>query len=563
MPKKLIYVFFALFFYQFSFATTSSPVAAIGAMVVSSSPLASEVGLQVLKQGGNAIDAATAIGYALAVVDPCCGNIGGGGFMLIHFKNGKNTFINFRERAPLAIKPEMFLKNNQPDTDLSQQGYLAVGVPGTVKGLNYALQKYGSMPLHQVMQPAIELAEKGFTMPESLSQQISRQRDKFLQEKNIAAIFLKDDAAYPANSLFKQLDLASSLKAIADDGDKAFYQGKISAEIVKASQAQGGVLSEKDFRQYYVTESKPVICHYRGFEIITSPPPSSGGVVLCEMLKILEAYPLTNYGYNAFKTKFLMIEAMRYAYEDRNRYLGDPAFMQNPINYLLSAEHIKSIQKKINFQQQKLSNVSKQKMEPMQTTNYAVVDKDGNAVVVTYTLNGFFGAKVIAGNTGFFLNNEIDDFSLAPGTANFYGLVQGKSNLVEGGKRPLSSMAPTIVLKDEKTKLLIGAAGGSTITTQILLAITNVIDFHMNIAEAINSPRFHFQGSPNIVYMEPNAFSAEVEKELIDKGYRLKTGFISKNRNTWGESTGIERDFIDQQWLGSADERYHGAALGY
>ncbi|MEM1243516.1 MAG: gamma-glutamyltransferase [Pseudomonadota bacterium] len=563
MKKLIIWLFCILYFP--CFAAAPQPASGANAMVVSAHPLATQVGLNILKRGGNAIDAAVAMGYTLAVVDPCCGNIGGGGFMLLHLANGKNYFLNFREKAPLNINVKDYFKDGKPDVKKIRSGYLAVGVPGTVMGLNTALERFGTLSLQQVIAPAIQLAQQGFVIQPKDIKVYDKFLPKLRQSANVAKIFYPNSKALAVGDKFKQPRLAQTLTLIAKDGSKAFYQGPIAKAIVQASARNGGALSLKDFTDYTVEIGKPLICSYQNNTIITSPPPSSGGVTLCEMLNVLSAYPLKSLGFHSAASTHYIVEAMRYAYADRNRYLGDPDFINNPIEKLLSKQHAQMIRNAIKpFKAGNSKNMGlQQTAEPLETTSYAVVDSKGNAVSVTYTLNGAFGAKVIAGNTGFFLNNEMDDFTLQPGTANMFGLVQGQANRIQPGKRPLSSMTPTIVLKDNQVYLVLGAAGGSTIITQILQILLNVIDYNMNISTAIAAPRFHMQWLPDIVFMEPLAFSPDTQKLLRKMGYKLQTGFLFYG-NYWGFSAGIQRDFQNKNYLGAADIRYgNGNAKGF
>ena len=499
-------------------------------IVVSTQHEASEVGLQILKQGGNAVDAAVAVGYALAVTDPCCGNIGGGGFMLIHLASGKDTFINFRETAPLAATQNMYLnKQGKVISGLSTKGYLAVAVPGTVKGLEHALSQYGTMTRKEVMSPAIKLAEKGFVLQSGDINILSSSTSKFAQQPEIAKIFLKNGKVpYRVEDRLVQKDLARTLKLITELGPDAFYKGTIAQQIVKASNANGGILTKADFANYTVDETQPLRCNYRGYEIISAPPPG-GGVTLCQMLNILEGYPLGKLGFHSVGSLHPMLEAMLYAYADRNRYLGDPKFVNNPVKQLLSKEYAARIQTRIlpnraTPPKQIYSSITTS--EGTNTTHYSIQDRYGNAVAVTYTINSYFGAGVIAAQTGFFLNNEMDDFSSSPGVPNQFGLVQGNANAIQPGKRPLSSMSPTIITKNSKVFMVTGSPGGSTIPTTILQIITNVIDYGMNINQAVNAPRIHYQGLPNVVVTDPYALKSSVVQDLWGIGYRVTPFFL-------------------------------------
>jgi gamma-glutamyltranspeptidase/glutathione hydrolase len=494
-------------------------------MVVTAQHLASEVGADILRRGGNAVDAAVAVGYALAVTHPCCGNLGGGGFMTIHLADGRNTFINFREKAPLAARADMFLDaRGNPVSDKSLNGYLAAGVPGTVLGLETARQEYGTLPRAALMAAAIRLAQDGFILTRGDVDELEVGSAEFRRQPNVAAIFLHRGVPFKPGERLVQKDLAATLRAVSEGGAHAFYHGAIAAAVAASAHADGGLLTEQDFAAYTVTESAPVSCKYRGFTILSAPPPSSGGVALCEMLQVLEAYPLKTLGFHSAESVHLMAEAMRHAYRDRNIYLGDPAFVDNPIASLLSAQHMEAIRGQIQPHRATPSSAlgnDAAAAEKATTTHYSVADAQGNLVSATYTINDDFGAKVIAGNTGFFLNDEMDDFTAKPGVANLFGLVQGKANAIAPGKRPLSSMTPTIVLKDGKPLLVVGTPGGSRIITTVLEVIVNVIDHGMTLQEAVDAPRIHQQWLPDTVAGEPFAFSADTARSLTQMGYRV------------------------------------------
>jgi gamma-glutamyltranspeptidase / glutathione hydrolase len=531
-------------------------VSAKNGMVVTSQHEASQAGVKILLAGGNAIDAAVAVGYALAVTDPCCGNLGGGGFMLIHLADGKEVFIDFREIAPLAANRNMYLdKNGNVIKGLSTKGYLAVGVPGTVKGFDFALANYGTLSRQQVINPAIALAEKGFILQEGDVKILQANRDKF-QDANVAKIFLKDGKdSYEVGDRLIQKNLAQTLKLIATQGTDAFYKGAIAQKIVSASQENRGILSLKDFANYSVVTKEPIRCNYRGYEVISSPPPG-GGTTVCQMLNILEGYNLKELGVHSVESLHLMFWAMRYAYRDRNSYLGDPAFVKIPLDKLLSKQYAEQIRSKINRDRNNIKQNSSK--EGTNTTHYSVVDKYGNAVSVTSTINSNFGAGVIASDTGFFLNNEMNDFTSKTGVANQFGLVQGEANIIEPGKRPLSSMSPTIVTKNEKVFLVTGSPGGSTIPTTVVQVITNIIDYGMTVERAVNTPRIHYQGSPNLVLSEPYALNSKTVQNLWEKGYKV-TPFL-----TWGAAESIQVNLKDNSFLGINDSRKSaGKAIGY
>ena len=494
-------------------------------MVVTAQHLASEVGADILRRGGNAVDAAVAVGYALAATHPCCGNLGGGGFMTIHLADGRDTFINFREKAPLAARADMFLDaHGDPISDKSLNGYLAAGVPGTVLGLETARREYGTLPRAVLMAPSIQLAEKGFILTRGDVDVLEVGSAEFRGQPNVAAIFLHQGVPFKPGERLVQKDLAATLRAISEGGADAFYHGAIAAAVAASAHANGGLLTEQDFAAYAITESAPISCKYRGFTILSAPPPSSGGVTLCEMLQVLEAYPLRTLGFHSGESVHLMAEAMRHAYRDRNLSLGDPAFVDNPIARLLSVQHAQAIRAQIQPRRATPSSAlgdAAAASEKATTTHYSVADAHGNLVSATYTINDDFGAKVIAGDTGFFLNDEMDDFTAKPGVANLFGLVQGNANAIAPGKRPLSSMTPTIVLKDGKPVLVVGTPGGSRIITTVLEIIVNVIDHGMTLQEAVDAPRIHQQWLPDTVAGEPFALSADTVSSLTQMGYHV------------------------------------------
>lgn len=508
------------------YAASEPAAEARNGMVVSSQHLASQAGADILKAGGNAVDAAVAVGYAQAVVNPCCGNIGGGGFMTLHLADGKNIFINFRETAPASASADMYLdKDGNLIKDASLYGYLAAGVPGTVKGLDYALEKYGTMKREQVMAPAIKLARDGFILTRADTDVLDTTTARFKQDPEAARIFLKPDgSAFQPGDRLIQSDLANTLERIAKEGPPAFYEGDIPQIVEKASQAGGGKLTAKDFVDYTISEVAPVTCTYRGYEFISAPPPSSGGVTICQTLNILEGYDLKAMGFNSADYIHTLTEAMRHSYMDRNTFLGDPAFVKNPTEKLTSKAYAEELRKEIipgkatpSAQVQPGTGPH----EKPETTHYSVVDNKGNAVSTTYTINGRFGAVVIPPGTGFFLNDEMDDFTTKIGEKNMYGLVQGERNAIAPGKRPLSSMSPTIVTKDGKIFLVLGSPGGSRIISITLQTALNIIDHGMAPQEAVNAPRIHHQWLPDEVYYEQRGVSKD-SLNLLDKmGYKM------------------------------------------
>lgn len=492
-------------------------------MVVTAQHLASNAGIAILKAGGNAVDAAIAVGYAEAVVNPCCGNVGGGGFMLLHLGR-RNIFINFRETAPGAASANMYLDAaGNPVPNASLFGYKAVGVPGTVMGLDLALKVYGRLSRARVMAPAIHLARDGFILTKNDTDILNAQTAQFQKNPELARIFLHPDgsALKPGDRLV-QSDLANTLEHIAAAGPDYFYRGAVAQEIVKSAATDGGILNEKDFANYRVTQDAPIHCTYRGYTFLSAPPPSSGGATLCEILNILEGYDLKSLGFHSAAATRLMIEAMRYAYADRNDSLGDPAFVANPIHKLLSKDYAAAVRMKIDANVKTQPDLSVATERP-ETTHYSIIDRHGNAASVTYTLNGSFGALEVAPGTGVLLNDEMDDFTVKPGVANQFGLVQGTNNAIAPGKRPLSSMAPTIVLKDGRPFLVLGSPGGSRIITATLEAAINVIDYGMSPLAAVNAPRIHYQGQPDQVFLEADALTADAEQVLRMEGYTLVT----------------------------------------
>ncbi len=522
-------------------ALGASPAPAEGenGMVVTAQHLATDVGLEVLKAGGNAVDAAVAVGYALAVTYPTAGNLGGGGFMTIRLADGTTTFLDFRERAPQAATRDMYLDDaGEPVPGASTDTYLAVGVPGSVAGFEMAREKYGTRTREELIAPALRLAQEGFALEAGDVESFESGNDMLALDPAAAAIFLKDGQPLPLGTTLVQADLAGTLKAISDGGVDAFYKGATADLIVKASAANGGILAKADFEAYKVRELEPVECSYRGYDIVSSPPPSSGGLIICEILNILEGYPISYLGYGSAETTRLMVEAMRHAYVDRNTALGDPDFVENPVAKLTSDAYAEEIRAQIDPYRAGVSaDLTPAGFgESTETTHYSIIDKDGNAVAVTYTLNGSFGTGKVAEGTGVLLNNEMDDFTMKPGVPNLYGLVQGAANAIEPGKSPLSSMSPTIVSKDGAPFMVIGSPGGSRIITITLEAIMNVVDHGMTLQEAIDAPRVHHQWLPDRVYIEPRGLSPDTLRILAGQGYTVG---VDPDWPIWGEAAGI------------------------
>ncbi|MDB5403520.1 MAG: gamma-glutamyltransferase [Rhodopila sp.] len=513
-------------------AASLPPTESATGLVVSAQHLAAEAGIEILRQGGNAIDAAVAVGYAEAVVNPCCGNIGGGGFLTAHLADGRDVFLNFRETAPAAATRDMYLDaDGQPIQGASLHGWKSAGVPGSVLGFDTALAKYGTMPRRAVMAQAIRLARQGFILTAADADILARGAPLLRQNPAAARIFLRPDRSpLQAGDRLRQPELALTLQAISSHGPDAFYQGKIPQAVEAASRAGDGVITAADFAAYRVTESAPLSCTYRGHVVESAPPPSSGGATICETLNILEGYDLRGMGFHSAEAIHVMTEAFRLAFFDRNTYLGDPAFVHAPLGRLMSGSYAARLRGQIG--EKATSSISLGPAvapagERQETTHFSVIDKMGGAVAVTYTINGGFGAGVIAGNTGFLMNDEMDDFTTKPGAPNQFGLVQGEANAIAPGKRPLSSMAPTIVLKGDGLKhgpveMVLGSPGGPRIITAIVETILNIIDYGMDPQEAVDAPRLHHQWMPDVLYAEPFAISPDTRPLLEQMGYHIQ-----------------------------------------
>lgn len=515
------------------FAWTISPDFANGqeanqyehAAVVSAHPEATKVGVAVMKAGGNAIDAAVAVQFALAVVYPNAGNIGGGGFLLYRNHKGQVDALDYREKAPFKASRDMYLDSKgDAITDKSLFGALASGVPGTVDGMVKAHQKYGKLSWKAVVQPAIDLAERGFPISTLQASELNRNRPSFLKYNRKPTAFVKD-GEWKAGDLLQQSTLAGTLKLIRDKGRSGFYSGKVAEAIVSSMQHTGGVITARDLKDYQSIWRKPVTGSYKNYKVISMPPPSSGGIALLTMLEQVAKYPLGKWGYQQDSTVQLMVEVERRAYADRSSYLGDPDFFKVPQKGLLDTAYISSRLKDISFNEATPSSAVKPGDLPYheseQTTHYSIVDAAGNSVSATTTLNGSYGSLVVVEGGGFILNNEMDDFSVKPGAPNFYGLVGGVANAIEPGKRMLSSMTPTIIEKDGKLLMVVGTPGGSTIITSVFQTILNVLDFGMNMQQAVAAPRFHHQWLPDEVFTEQGAISEEVRNRLQAKGYKI------------------------------------------
>ena len=506
------------------------PVLAPHGMVASQEKRATHIGVEILKAGGNAVDAAVAVGFALAVTHPQAGNIGGGGFMLVHLASRSETIaIDYRETAPAAMTRDVFLDaKGEADPKKSRDSALGIGVPGTVAGLALAHAKYGSgkFTLAQLIAPAIKLAREGFAVDDELADTLPRAAPRLAAWPAAAKIFLKEGGApLGRGDTLTQGDLAASLETIARDGPRAFYEGPLAEKIVAGVRAAGGIMTADDLKNYQAIERAPVRGSYRGYDIASMPPPSSGGVHLIQILNILEGSPLRELGAGAAATLHLMIEAMKPAYADRSEYLGDPAFVQVPVAGLTSKKYAATLRQAIDPEHARPSETIRPGNPPHegdQTTHFSVVDAAGNAVANTYTLNFYYGLGLVADGTGILLNNELDDFAAKPGAANAFGLLGGDANAPGPGKRPLSSMSPTIVFHDGKVALVTGTPGGSRIITTVLQVILNVIDHRMNIAEAVAAPRIHHQWMPDRVFTE-RGLSPDTIRLLEAKGHSFIT----------------------------------------
>ncbi|MFN0105693.1 MAG: gamma-glutamyltransferase [Bryobacteraceae bacterium] len=536
----------------------AQPVRARKAMVVSREANATDAGVAVLRAGGNAIDAAAAVGFALAVTHPSAGNLGGGGFMLIRFADGRATFIDFRERAPLHATRDMYLDKDGKPTRDSVLGWRAAGVPGTPRGLEYAQRKHGKAKWTDVVAPAVKLAREGFTVGYGLATSLKGARNlaEFPDSKRI---FQKNGGFHEAGDKLVQPELAGVLERIQKHGARDFYEGE-TARILAAEMAKnGGMITLDDLKQYQVAEREPLKGDFRGFQVITAPPPSSGGIGILQMLAVLEKTGYEKQGAGSAQAIHYTAEAMRRYYADRAEHLGDPDFWPVPVSKLLSPVYVNKLRASIDPNKATNSDEIKagdlKTMESTETTHYSIVDSEGNCVAVTYTLNGSYGSGVTVPGLGILLNNEMDDFSVKPGHPNMFGALGGEANAIVPRKRPLSSMSPSIVLKDDKPFLIVGTPGGTRILTSVMQVIQNVIDFKMNAQDAVNFPRFHHQWRPDKLQMEPQ-FSPDTRKLLEQRGHTVE---IVRNIC---EMAVIQ--FEESGWLaGAADPRSEGKAAGY
>ncbi len=530
---------------------------ASSAMVVSGSPIASAVGAEILKKGGNAVDAAVAVGFALAVVHPEAGNLGGGGYMVIRLADGTVRALDYRETAPRRASRDMYLDQQGAVSDRSVIGHLAAGVPGSVAGMAEAHRRYGSLPWRVLVEPAARLAREGFVIDEFRSRSIASAARKLEQFPASRSQFLPNGEPPAPGTLFQQPDLAMSLQAIADSGASVFYRGYIADLIVAEMGRGGGIISKDDLTGYRAIWRDPVVIRYRGHTIYSMPPSSSGGVTLAEILNILEGYdPLPPFG--TAESVHLKAEAMRRAFIDRNRYLGDPAFVSMPLDRLLSKEYAAALRGEIDPKRaSKTPAFVSSGSEGINTTHYSIVDSHGNAVSVTTTINSSYGSGVTVTGAGFLLNNQMDDFAAAPGRPNQYGLVQGEANAIAPGKRMLSAMTPSIVLDREgQLMMVLGTPGGPTIITSVAQVILNVIDHGMTLAEAVAAPRIHHQAWPDQIFYERGSLSEAVVETLRALGHR-----VEERSGYSGDIAAIERR--SGQWIGVPDPRRGGGAAGY
>jgi len=541
---------------------SKDPVRAKNGMVVSANEIASMVGVSILEKGGNAIDAAVAVGFALAVTYPQAGNLGGGGFMVIHLENGNSTTIDYREKAPSSAFRDMFLdERGEYDESKSTQGWSSSGVPGSVAGLLYALDNYGTMELKEIIEPAIKLADIGFPIDYRFARTLNSYKNQFSKNDATKKIFTSEFGKFIAGDLFVQTDLAYTLKLISEFGIEGFYEGPVAKLISQQSSNNGGYITLEDLSNYEPEEREPVYGKYRGYKIISIGPPSSGGIALIETLNALENFNIEKSDWGSSKYIHNVTEILKYVYADRSKHLGDEDFYSVPKEWLLSKERGKEIASKVSQHAKPSIEIFPGKQfteESEETTHYNVIDIKGNMVSTTTTLNSTFGNKIVVDGTGFLLNNEMDDFSAKPGVPNQFGLLGGEANSIEPNKRMLSAMTPTIILdQDDEPFMTIGSPGGSTIITVVLQVILNVIDFGMDIQTAIDMPRFHHQWMPDQIDYEPFGMSEDVKNNLIETGHKLgRLRFL-------GRAEGIIIDNNNGIFWGASDPRGYGKAVGF
>ena len=566
LKTYLVIILSAILIILINITGASKPFKSKNGMVVTASKIASKVGVEILKAGGNAVDAAVAVGFTLAVTYPYAGNIGGGSFMVIHLQDGTNTTIDFRERAPFTAYRNMYLdKDGNVIENMSLEGAASVGVPGSVAGLIYALEKYGTMKLSKVIQPAIELAENGWAVESQDSESFYKFLEVFSKYPSSLKIFTNNGVPYKEGDLFKQPDLAWTLKQIRDKGHDGFYEGKVSDYFIQQMMNMGGFITHADIEKYKPVEREPVIGRYREYKIISMAPPSSGGIALIQLLNILENFDIEKDEWGSSRNIHRLAEAMKYVFADRTYHLGDGDFYPVPIDGLISKKYAKTIFERIKDYAVPSAEIfagdSLKCYESMETTHYSVYDSSGNAVSVTTTLNSAFGSKVVVEGAGFLLNNEMNDFSEKSGVPNQFGLLGTDANAIEPGKRMLSSMTPTIVLKDDKPFIILGSPGGSMIITTVLQVLMNCIDFNMNIQEAINAPRIHHQWQPDKIFFEKFAINKDAMDNLVNMGYDFSD--MNDRIKTIGLVHGIMIDQNNQIIYGASDSRANGSAEGF
>ncbi len=538
-------------------------------MVVAQEPIAAVVGRDVLKSGGNAVDAAVAVGFALAVTHPVAGNIGGGGFMLIRLADGKTDFLDFRECAPAKASRDMYLDAEGNPTRDSIYGWRSSGVPGSVAGFAFAHKKYGSKPWRELVAPAVKLAGDGFEVSEPFATSLEKSQTALSANAESKRIFLKDGTLYTPGQTFKQPELAATLARIAQDGAKGFYEGETARLLAAAMAAHGGLITLDDLENYKVAERTPLEGNYKSFHIITAPPPSAGGIGLLQMMGMLDGTNYQSDGADSPKAVHYEAEAMRRFYADRSEYLGDPAFYNVPVRQLLDPKYLAWRRGSIDADRATPSDIIGPGLpravaahlswwESAETTHYNVVDDKGNAVAVTYTLNNSWGNGITAPGLGFLLNDEMDDFAAKPGAPNMFGMLGSDANAIEPGKRPLSSMTPTIITRNNKLFMVVGAPGGSRITTGVMEVILDVLDFGINVQDAVDLPRFHQQWKPDVLYLE-DGFSAETQQALAKMGYEIKpVASVARVE-------AIVDNIVDKKALlqGGTESRNHGKVAGY
>jgi gamma-glutamyltranspeptidase/glutathione hydrolase len=560
--KHMKYSIILLILIGFCFSREFEPIYGTHGMVVTEDPIASKVGLEILESGGNAFDAAVAVGFALAVSYPQAGNIGGGGFMILYKVGDKVTALDYREKAPGKASKNMYLDDEgNVIPDASTLGYLSAGVPGTVHGLWQVQQKYCSKKWKDLIEPAIRLAEMGYRLDQYNAETLNALSFEFSKFSSTEKIFTKGGQDFKPGDIFKQEDLAKTLKRISKYGIKDFYEGETAKSIANVMHANGGLLSETDLNDYESVWREPIRIQYRDYVIYSMPPPSSGGLVLAEIFNTLENFNLSNLGSNSSDLVRLWTEVEKYAFYDRANWMGDSDFFDVPINLLISKAYAKKISSKINFFNATNSDELESEIplipESEHTTHFSIVDQWGNAVSNTYTLNSSFGSKVVIDGTGILMNNEMDDFSIKAGYPNQFGLVGSQANAIEPEKRMLSSMSPSIVTRNDSLFMVIGSPGGSRIISTVAQVISNVIDHKMNIRDAIENPRFHHQWRPDIVYLEKNVFSKDVINNLESRGYNIQL------RGSIGSAQGIVRNLETNELSGWSDPRNNGSVESY